>query len=84
MNQLYLSYDVNCKRDKKVFKLCHQYLYARNESFFSGKLTERKEKKMIKELSALIKDEDSVFIISYDGTIKETILGKGKAIASVI
>lgn len=84
MNQLYLSYDVNCKRDKKVFKLCHHYLFARNESFFSGRLTDMKEKKMIKELSALIKEDDSVFIITYDGTIKETILGKGKAISSVI
>lgn len=64
-----LAYDVNQSRNRKVHKLCRQYLYAAEESVFEGiitdyKLSELKQK--IKEI--IVPDEDTCIIYEINNT----------------
>ena len=63
-NYAFLFYDVDAKRDQKVFKVCKKYLSHFQKSVFRGEITPSKLISLRKDLKKVIdKDEDFVCII---------------------
>ena len=79
-NYAFLFYDVNEKRDQKVFKICKKYLSHFQKSVFRGEMTPSKFIQLRKDLNQVIdKDEDFICIIKLmnDNVFGEEVLGNG-------
>ena len=77
-NYAFLFYDVDTKRDQKVFKVCKKYLSHFQKSVFRGEITPSKLISLRKDLTKVIdKDEDFICIIKlFNGDVfGEEILG---------
>ena len=77
-NYAFLFYDVNEKRDQRVFKVCKKYLSHFQKSVFRGEITPSKLISLRKDLNKVIdKSEDFVCIIKLfnDNVFGEEILG---------
>jgi len=77
-NYAFLFYDVNAKRDQRVFKVCKKYLSHFQNSVFRGEITPSKLISLRKDLNKVIdKNEDFICIIKLfnDNVFGEEILG---------
>lgn len=78
-NYAFVFYDVNEKRDQKVFKVCKKYLSHFQYSVFRGEITPSKLIELRTDINKVInKEEDFVCIIKLmnDNVFGEEILGK--------
>lgn len=78
-NYAFVFYDVNEKREQKVFKVCKKYLSHYQNSVFRGEMSPSKLIQLRKDLRAVIQeDEDFVCIIKLmnDNVFGEEVLGK--------
>lgn len=77
-NYAFLFYDVNEKRDAKVFKVCKKYLEHYQNSVFRGKTSPSQLIKLRGELkNIIIPEEDFICIIKMinDSVFAEEVLG---------
>jgi len=64
---LILVYDFNEKRVAKALKKCRKYLTWVQNSVFEGEISQANYKKLVKELTGIIKkEEDSVIIYNFE------------------
>lgn len=77
-NYAFLFYDVNEKRDQKVFKICKKYLSHFQKSVFRGEISPSKLISLRKDLKKVIDtNEDFICIIKLfnDNVFGEEVLG---------
>lgn len=77
-NYAFVFYDVNAKRDQKVFKICKKYLRHFQRSVFRGEITPSNLMQFRMDLNrVLVKSEDFVCIIKMmNGSVfGEEVLG---------
>lgn len=77
-NYAFIFYDVNEKRDQRVFKVCKKYLSHFQKSVFRGEITPSKLISLRKDLNKVIdKNEDFICIIKLlnDNVFGEEVLG---------
>lgn len=77
-NYAFVFYDVGCKRDQKVFKICKKYLRHFQKSVFRGEMSPSKLMHLKMDLKrVLVKSEDFVCIIMLmnESVFGEEILG---------
>ena len=77
-NYVFVFYDVDEKRIQKVYKICCRYFEHFQESVFRGQTSQGKILSFENEIQKVIKENDTVTVISMENTkvFREKTLGK--------